>query len=115
MSKRSNSKGKGHYGTGKYITEWKRYPNPMDRLACLVLENKSDIDPETASAIYGMIGQLPPNEREVIQLRVLELLSFRAIGAQKGWYQTSVKYLEAQAIQKLREWVAISLPELGTP
>jgi len=109
---KSNSKGKGRYGTGKYDTDWKRFPNPKDRLAFRILEGERRISPEVSAAIYGMVNQLPPAEKEVIQLRVFELLSYREVARRKGWYWNNVAFLEAQAIQRMREWTATQLPDL---
>jgi RNA polymerase sigma factor (sigma-70 family) len=106
---RSNTKGKGHYGTGKYDTDWKRHKLPIDRLVHYILEEQHTIDSESATAIYGMLGKLPPREAEILKFRVSDLLSYRAIAARLGCYQNNVKYLEHQALTRMREWVVYSL------
>ena len=67
------------------------------------------VDGEAAERLYGLLGQLPPQERVVLTLYYFEECGTREIAERMGWSRSLVKVRAHRARKKLRK-----LMEQGT-
>ncbi len=61
---------------------------------------------EARRKLAAAVLRLPPKQRQVVELRLIHEMSFRAVGEIMGTSEASAKANYQHAVKKLREWAA---------